>query len=382
MANPFKVIKGLLEAEDEVGEFIRGGPGDGFPGHVRDRFRDRCNQFANLPPWARALSGVAGGSIKRMCQPYWDDSGKDGPVIKPGYPGGQCPATYEVYATTSGIDLFIGGQTPRNLQGPLGGVTFTRTVIGNPFPDSTRFRWTFAGPNDGVEFTARGDFTPDPGFRIAGRVDAQPDNCGDQPDTIEPGPNPPADPGPLPGPEPTNNPDPDNPIPIIPVPPYVDPVFGPQPVTGPDPFGPGGGEPQPPAGGDGLPGDPDAIGGEAGEVTPGESGEEVPFGEPEEGRIWVGCIVETATDPRIGDIPGTAPTSTVWPTVRANVALKYGSYFGKSERINSKFHDIFRANTSLTVTGCFIQVQPGSVCKIFPVSALKCPENPCGESNG
>jgi hypothetical protein len=142
----------------------------------------------------------------------------------------------------------------------------------------------------------------------------------------------------------------------------------------------GGQPPAPaPAGGDGLPGDPSAIGDEAGEVTGGEDGEDIDFGEPPEGRIWVGCIIETSSGSGIGNIPGTGPASTVWPSVRANVALKYSSRYGTSQRINSKFHDIFRPNTSLVVTGCFLQVQPGSTSKVFPISALKCPESPCGD---
>lgn len=106
--------------------------------------------------------------------------------LEPPFTGGQCNAVYSVFATTSGVDLSIGGQSPRNLQGPLGGVTLVTTLIGSPFPDSTRYQFVFSGPNDGPEFTARADFTPAPGFRIAGRVDALPDDCGDPPPIIPP----------------------------------------------------------------------------------------------------------------------------------------------------------------------------------------------------
>jgi hypothetical protein len=205
------------------------------------------------------------------------------------------------------------------------------------------------------------------------RADGQPDECG--PAIAEPGANPPPDPGAFPtGQEPGVNPDGD---PFFFIPDLEDPEFGPvtledEPLGGPL-------EPAAPAGGDGLPGDPAAIADEAGEVTGGEDGEAIDFGEPPEGRIWVGCIVETSTGSGIGNIAGTGPESTVWPSVRANVALQYGSRYGTSQRINSRFHEVFRPNTSLVVTGCFLQVQPGSTSKVFPISALICPESPCGD---
>lgn len=90
MANPILIIRNLLDAEQEIADFIQDGPSDGIRGWARDRYRDRCNQFANLPPWARALSGVSGGSIQRICQPYWDDQGVDGPVLDVPFAGGQC----------------------------------------------------------------------------------------------------------------------------------------------------------------------------------------------------------------------------------------------------------------------------------------------------
>jgi hypothetical protein len=80
------------------------------------------------------------------------------------------------------VDLSIGGQTPLNILGPLSAPAFTETVVGTPFPDSTRYQWIFASdPSKVLQFTARASFTPNPGYRVAGRSDAAPDNCGNAP---------------------------------------------------------------------------------------------------------------------------------------------------------------------------------------------------------
>lgn len=251
MANPAKVIKNLLGAEEAIGEFIAGPDRDGLPGAVQDGYRHRCREFANLPPWARALSGVAGGSIGRICEPYLDGNMWDGPELAPPpFEGGQCPGV--AYLVTFQLRRFIGGEwiyTNPNQTVATGPVS-----IGKASPDDVggcEAQGLFVGNaavlnGNGTVARVLANNCVDilPGYIIGAvtRADGQPDTCGSLPPTLVPGPNPPPDPGPLPGPEPTDNPDPDNPIPIIPIPPYDDPVFGPVPITGPDDdFGGGGG---------------------------------------------------------------------------------------------------------------------------------------------
>lgn len=283
MANPFKVIDGLLEREQRVADFIAGPDPGGLPGHVRNGFRHRCDEFANLPVWARALSGVAGGSINRICKPYWDGAGVDGPQVSPPpFPGGQCPTNYLVQVIDPQGPTIDFSQT---LLGPIG--AFSVELTGPP-NFLMIIRVPFAGGIAQGVVGARGPTVLDRQFQQVTRNDGQPDDCGDLPSDLEPGPNPPPDPGPLPGPEPTDNPDPDDPIPFLPIPPFLDPIFGPQPITGPDdsPVGPGG----------------DGSGGGSGDRPPGDVGEPGGFEDTGAG----------------GDADGAAPEGSVLTGLRIN----------------------------------------------------------------
>lgn len=380
MPSPISVIKKFIEVEGQAAEFIRNGPSAGLPGYVRDRYRDRCNQLANVPPWARLLGGPAFGSASRICRPYWDDQGVDGPVAIPPFTGGQCPTTYTVFAsglTASGqsVTQSSGG----GLLGPIGGIL--RTPTGTPNAVTIGLS-TAAGDNT----TAFGVTTSDDNAESwaitqVTRDDGQADSCGDPPSLIEPGPNPPPDPGPLPGPEPTD--DPRNPFgpPLFPVPPFIDPVVGPIPIVGdPEPTDPGGGGN--PSGGDGLPGAPDAIGAEAGGASGGGDGEDVDFGAPPEGKIWVGALVEAIVDSRLGNIPGTGPAQTVYPTVIGNASLIYAGGRGSNTRLESSSTLLARQTTALVLTGCRVHAIPGVDLTVKAISAVTCPDNPCEEQDG
>lgn len=134
---------------------------------------------------------------ERACRPYLNSIGYGSPpaLTKP-FDGGQCPVRYQVFATSQGADLTIGGQTPLNVLGPLSAPVRGTQLIGSPFPDSTRYTFTFpSDPANVVQFIARASFNPAPGYRIAGRVDGQPDSCGNPPADYTP-PKPPALPGP------------------------------------------------------------------------------------------------------------------------------------------------------------------------------------------
>lgn len=382
MANPIKIVKTLLKAEQEIAEYVISPGGNPFERWYKDKFKQRCDEFANLPGWARALSGASGGSISRMCQPHWDEQSTDGPV-NPGPPftGGQCPISYRV--TASGQTANGAGTGQAFVSGPVGGLTFAFNAQNNVF--SVR-----VVQGNGTSVALSGVSSLNPGQQGSWSItsvvpfpDANvPDNCGDPPDApLEPGPNPPPNPGPLPGPEPTDDPD-GGPIPFIPIPPYEDPTYGPQPFIPDEPGGGGpGGEPQPPSGGDGLPGADDAVGDPAGGTGTDGEGEDVNFGPPPEGRVWVGALVEFTVDPRYGNIPGTGPANTVYPYVIGNASLRYSTGRSSSSRVRSRWHEMFRPVTTLVVEGAFIQARPGCSASVRPVSAIICPDNPCGEDN-
>jgi hypothetical protein len=412
MANPIKIIKGLIKVQEQVGDFIANGPDTGLPGHVRNQYRNRCDQFANLPGWAQLLGNGSAGTMNRICTPYWDAGGFDGPeVAPPPFNGGQCAgAAYTVTATVTATSPYTGGVLTTNIsRSAIGPITEIRADA-----LSTRSNCTLPGGGDGnfnvrdtvfrLLVTGNGVLNITQSAIIAGnwgpagctgdvvlpsdvtvitnlvvtRNGGLPDDCGNLPDTVRPGPNPPPDPGPTPGPEPTT--DPDNPFgpPLLPIPPYIDPVFGPTDIGDPDPDGGGGGA----GGGDGLPGDPDAIAEPAGSTGAGPDGADVDFGEPPEGRIWVAAIIEADVDSRLGNIPGTGPAQTVYPSVIGNASLIYDGARGSNNRITSDSTVITRETTALVLTGCRLQAQPGVTLTVSPISALTCPENPCEDTNG
>ena len=380
MANPIEVIKKIQAVENAWGEFIRNGPADGLPGYVRDKYRERCDEFANLPGWARALSKPVAGSLARACQPYWDDQGTDGPTSAPPFTGGQCPTTYTVFvAGLNGSGQASTSNSGFGILGPIVGILRTPTGSG----DSVAIGLATSSQNLTTAFGVTTTAANAASWSITSitRDDNLADSCGDLPSELEPGPNPPPNPGPQPGPEPTD--DPRNPFgpPLIPIPPFIDPVFGPIPIVGdPEPDGPGGGGN--PSGGDGLPGDPDAIADSAGGTTGGADGTDVNFGEPPTGAIWVGALVQAVVDSRLGNIPGTGPAQTVYPTVIGNASLIYAGGRGTNERLESASTLLARATTALVLTGCRVQAQPGVTLTVRPISALTCPENPCEEQDG
>ena len=393
VANPIEIIRKIQAAENVWGEFIQNGPDDGIGGYVRDRYRDRCNEFANLPGWARALSKPVAGSLSRACQGYWDDQGTDGPVSEPPFTGGQCDCEmYRVDYLIEGTSEQFGNPYTRQgtfkVRGPIGApVRGSGNNLYVVTAKSIRSGLAGADPACGdvqevvlatISFAvASANLTT---FTVTS-LDSNPGDCGDPPEEVNPGPNPPPNPGPFPGPEPTD--DPRNPFgpPLVPIPPFNDPVFGPIPIVGdPEPDEPGGGGN--PSGGDGLPGNPDAIGDSAGGAGGGADGEDVDFGQPPEGAIWVAALVQAEVDSRLGNIPGTGPEQTVYPTVIGNASLIYAGGRGTNERLESASTLLTRATTALVLTGCRVQAQPGVTLTVRPISALTCPENPCEEQDG
>jgi len=286
MANPIRVIRKFIEIEGQVGEFIRNGPATGLPGHIRDRYRDRCDQLANVPPWARALGGLSFGAASRICKPYWDDQGRDGPTASPPFTGGQCPTTYTVFvAGLNGSGQAATSNSGFGILGPIVGIL--RTPTGSP--GSVAIGLATASQNITTAFGVTTTDANAASWSITSitRDDNLADSCGNPPSVIQPGPNPPTDPGPLPGPEPTT--DPDNPTgpPLFPIPPFLDPIVGPIPIVGPEDPQPAPNPPTgPPPGDIGDPGPPEDTG------SGGDAEGEAPDGE-----ILVGLKVDILASP-------------------------------------------------------------------------------------
>lgn len=378
-ANPIAVLRKIIEAEKSFADFIQNGPADGLGGFARDGYRTRCEQFANAPPWARLLARGPAGSLGRVCKPYLDDIGADLPEITPPpFAGGQCEdVQYNVFAR--GLPAFGGEITQQSgaVFGPIVGILRTPTGGGGGVFIGLQARDTLT--------TAFGVTTSEanaPSWRIINvvRVDGQPDNCGDPPDgPLRPGPNPPPNPPPTPGPEPTA--DPGNPtgVPLLPIPEYDDPIGGPVPFEA-EPDGTGG------VGPEDIPGNTDSQEGGAenyGDAIAGGSGtdvgsDDIDFGEPPTGRVWVGALFQFAIPTDYGDVPGSRPTNTVVPRVFGNCSLTYDSARGTAVRVNSANVELFRPNGALKVTGVFVNSLPGITFNVRPVSVAKCPENSCG----
>jgi hypothetical protein len=363
--NPFGVVKKFIEAEDTLADFIANGPSAGLGGWVRDGYRKRCDQFANLPGWARALGLGSAASLGRICQPYWDDGGFDGPAVQTPFSGGQCPGvSYRVQyqdivdGAPFGSPNFVSGT------GPVIGAY--KDVAGNV-------------GRAGIEFASGKVQTIDGGATQIGaplilgitRPDGQPDNCGDPPGDLEPGANPPPDPGPTAGPEPSD--DPANPTgpPLLPIPDYDDPIGGPTPIDAPPDAGPTGG----PA--EGQPGGPENIAPGI-PVDPGEGDDpETDFGDPPEGAVWVGCLLNFTFPEEYGNIPGSGPANEVLPRTVGNGSLVFNGGRGNAEIVRSAWQYLLRPSPALQVQGVFVNVNPGITYVVYPLSIEKCPPNQC-----
>lgn len=366
--NPIGVVKKVIEGEQALGDFIANGPSTGLPGWVRDQYRKRCDQYANLPGWARALPEAAGGGLGRTCKPWYDSQGRTGPSKTPPFTGGQCDnllyAVNYFRSRPEGPDF--GGQL--YARGPI--TERSVTFIGN-FQYRLIFRGS-AGFDQTTVNVLAGE--PPPTFGPITPLNGQPDNCGDPPADLAPGTNPPPDPGPTSGPEPSV--DPANPTgpPLLPIPPYIDPIGGPTPIDAPvDPTGGGGG----PGNSEGQPGGPQNIG-QGLPVDPGDGDDpETPFGDPPEGSVWVGCLLNFTFPAEYGSIAGSGPQNEVLARTVGNGSLVFAGGRGNAEIVRSSWQSLMRPTPALEVTGVFVNVSPGITYTVFPVSVESCPENLC-----
>lgn len=371
-------VRSLADIDNIAEAAVNPNPNRPFEFQAAQQLRQVCDNFANGPDWARSPAFRFGdsilspyGSINTACSPYWASQGVDGPDFEPEFSGGQCPTVYLVDLVNSGdtgpgsTQAFVEGPVRRVRQEPgIQAGTINVLVEGG---NTVQFRVGNVGENWSITGTTR--------------IDGQPDNCGDGPVIPVPGPNPPNDPGLPPERRPFIDVDGALVIPIVPV--FVDvnlpdveiPVdFGFDPQVDVN-LGGGGG-----SSGDGQPSDGEGVGeGETGEDG-GEStgdGQDVDFGEPPEGRVWVGAIVSVVAPSGVGNIPGSGPQNRAYPRVIGNASLIYGEVRGKAHRIESEWLELVRPTTVLEVTGCRVNLIAGSTYEVRPLSAPICPENAC-----
>lgn len=377
--SPSAILEALQGVEGAIGDFIANGPNDGIQGYVRDQYRKRCDQFANAPGWAQALANGPAGSLGRICEPWYSSQGTDGPTRQPPFTGGQCcDGTYRISYSglTTSQEPF---QSEIDITGKIIGFGERSNQPAQPTKSATVTRQLCSGQVDVIPLYAVFE-SQNLGFQLISitRIDGPPDDCGDPPAEFQPGPNPPADPGPTPGPEPTA--DPSNPTgpPLLPIPDYDDPIGGPTPITGPDPFDRGA-EPTD------IPGNPDASPGGGENVSdpiavdpgPGGGGDETDFGDPPSGRSWVGCLLQFAFPDFIGAIAGSAPQNPVAPRVQGNASLVFEGGRGDAYQVRSGSMVLVRPTGALKVTGVFVNSEPGITYTVRPISIENCPTNEC-----
>lgn len=390
---------------DALDQLQSGGPiylRDGVPKSLVGQIglavgRSACRRYAvgNV-----GLTPDRAEKYETACRPYLNDIGYGpGQGLRLPYRGAQCAARYRVeYTATaptgiSGDGGCVGTQNVAGaieVWGPVSNVGLGETVCSGGAGGGAK-RGTFtafsnlSGPQLTEPFTGsfgNAFYTLDVG--AVTRLDGLADDCGN----VAPVPVPTGD-----EPDPTPPPFIFNPSANVDI--NVDVQIGPDGDiifdigTGPitiNPFpedGEGGGGATPAGGGgDGAPGDPTAAGEPAFVGEPGGQGQDVEFGPPPDGRVWVGCLAQFIAPVSFGDIPGTAGSNRAYPRVVGNLSLKYAGGRGDARQVRSEWNQAFRPVTALQVNGAFVNSLPGVVVTIRPVSAIVCPESTCGGNNG
>lgn len=325
-----------------------------------------------------------------LCGPYLDTLGEkpDPGTVGLPFTGGQCVGvSYTINLTDeqffSDCSTLVGNSIVGGFIGPIGQVTYSGGSSCPNAPGTTARIMTGAGP---VVLSGNGT-----GVRVTinsvTRDDLGPDNCGNPAPVIEP---------------------PRTVTPVTPIPPTINinlPGLGPVDVTltlnpdgepvvcipeldvcvtvQPPPDGTGGGgEPPPPVDVPGDPtngpGDPNAPGApiEGGPGTPNEDGD-FDFGDPPDGRAWVGAFVQIDGGDEVGNVAQSASMQRILPRVVGNAALKHGSVNGTALRLRSEWTGVFRENDNLVVDGIRVAVLPSFSYRVYPVSVEVCPENQC-----
>lgn len=373
---------------DRPGFIANGQPDTALGNAVQDLSRYNCRA------WARAdktnYSDAVNQGNADLCGPYLDtleENPSEGFVGIP-FEGGQCEGVqYAVTISTtpypfSDCSTLGAGVSTNVYVGPIRGLVFrTQNPSGQLCtPGGNAAFLRFGNPVQEVAVGGAG-FGVEVEILGIERVDGLPDNCGNPPPVYQPpstvtGPQlPPSITINLPGVGPvdvtlTLNPE-GEPVVCIPELDVCVTVQPPEAMPG------GGGEPGPgdPTNG---PGDPTAVGDPiaGGEGTPNEDGD-IDFGDPPEGRAWVGAFVRLSGGADIGNVAQSEVMQRIYPRVVGNAALRHGSVNGTGQQLRSEWTAMFRANDNLVVDGIRVAVLPSFSYLVYPVSAETCPENTC-----
>lgn len=350
--SPLDAFTSGVNAFDDLANTIANPPADRpLKGAIGRAGQQYCNYLGRVPGAASGLlgPGLAAGSL--LCKPYWDNNGYDAPVAgSPPFTGGQCPVTYIMEVQRPNGGTWVAAD-PSTAPGPITGFSVQNMGPGPSGTTQWRGTFTYAGGSSVRQLNhSEGGIGLRPRVR---RSDAQPDNCGDLPAPLVPGPNPPPTPAPFaPGLEPGVDPDGQ---PFFYVPPIPPEVPGADPVDPPDPTGGFGGDG---GGGDAPPGGPTGEDGGTG------NGGDEDFGEPPEGERWVGCCITITTEPPgLGIIPASLPES-IYPEILGNVRLAFdgggGVGYDTPIQIRQKTTCVWEPVRGMAPTGCRVNVKPGT----------------------
>lgn len=368
-----------------IGEFVAGPtPSNPVAAGIQNRLQQGCQNLSANPN--RGLGGLAGAAdvkavMGTFCGPYWASQNYSAPVTAPPFSGGQCSGTSYYVSLTATVVRTIGTFTvpmfipsTDRLAGPIAGF---RASVGSQLVTFQMFN--AAGQSKLLRFSSTGGTAEysSSSFISVSFDDIQilpsTPSCGNPPAVTEPG----ANPAPDNGEAADFDIDVDNnvilPDEIISTPfgdfflsDLVEGILGT--LTGGDgsdidPRLLGNGEPQ-----------LDAPQSENG--NDGQGGGDEDFGEPPEGRIWIGGVVEIiGGDDLYGNIAGSGPENKVYPRVIGNASLKLegdnsGIIRGTAEQIRSGWTSVFTANPGLKVTGLRVSVLPQIRYVVYPVSVI------------
>lgn len=387
-ANPFEIIETLTGISAGMGEWIAGPtPSNPVAAAIQQRYRDQCDSYSRAPSWFRTLTVPSRITMSNLCDPWLDSQGSGGPVLDSPFTGGQCDVHYLIdyrrrFRNADGTfgtwqNTQTNGGRAVNCEGvPVyGGDVLTIGPISGIQARNGTWGWTIDiltdGPVSCISVASSGaQLSPGRTWQVeitgVTRIDGQPDDCG----------NPEGEPGPNPNPRPDPGLDPDDePFdrlpgrPVFPMPPITDP-FG-DPVQLPN-------FPAPPLFGtedEGGSNNPNV----GPPVTPGESqdgngtdGEDDDFGDPPEGHIWVGFVVEISDQGVSEGLQPNSPPEPIYRATTGNYRAKYDVegevVYSTPREIRQRMSTYFLDLAGLTLTGSRVNVPPNDSYIVTPLS--------------
>lgn len=264
--NPLDALEAGANAFDSVADAIANpDPSRPLRNAVGGAGRGYCNALGALPGLYGELLRNTQGVPSLLCKPYWDKNNYSAPTDVPPFAGGQCATNYRVSVVRGAPSNSVSNPASlANIVGPV--VSMTVTFIGN-----FQYRMVVTAQNlvPGGQLIHTQNILANeapPKFGALVRNDGQPDDCGNVPGDLFPGPNPPPTPAPFPpGQEPGVDPDGQPFFFVPPIPPVIP---GGDPTTVPPIVPPPGGGGNPP--GPAEPGDSEDGTEPEGEAPPGK----------------------------------------------------------------------------------------------------------------